>query len=352
MIFRKRPVYTIGQQMAAARAAEAARVAGGPARESPLPAILYARTADAQSLVHVDENEIDRRLRSIATDFASATADERARITASIDLDGLYALMQFASRSAVFALRQRDIQSCIDGLRAVAMIDLARIDARDLGSPLAMLDQAAFRLGATRDVLFGEPERLASSDVSKAIKNYRRANSPEHSLWQFVETPAGAGFVFRESRNYHPKADLLAIAMAISTRLKAGRYLPDDPTIGSGLPAVWFAPEERRRWRVDVEDAGADVSFHARLRPGTDIDPSDQLLMVFLAEMPTAERAAALASAARGPMNDGGAALAISEGNLVLLVVGESIRQGVRSFETPASVRDLIESLRPVLPAT
>jgi hypothetical protein len=120
--------------------------------------------------------------------------------------------------------------------------------------------------------------------VSKAIKNYRRANSPEHSLWQFVETPAGAGFVFRESRNYHPKADLLAIAMAISTRLKAGRYLPDDPTIGSGLPAVWFAPEERRRWRVDVEDAGADVSFHARLRPGTDIDPSDQLLMVFLAD--------------------------------------------------------------------
>jgi hypothetical protein len=48
-------------------------------------------------------------------------------------------------------------------------------------------------------------------------------------------------------------------------------------------------------------------------------------------------------------MNDGGAALAISEGNLVLLVVGESIRQGVRSFETPASVRDLIESLRPLL---
>jgi hypothetical protein len=132
-------------------------------------------------------------------------------------------------------------------------------------------------------------------------------------------------------------------------RLKTGRHVPGDPTIGSDLPAVWFAPEERRRWKVDVEDAGAGVSFHARLRPGADTDPSDQLLMVFLAELPTAERAAALASAARGPMNDGGAALAISEGNLLLLVVGESIRQGVRSFETPASVRDLIESLRPLL---
>jgi hypothetical protein len=349
MIFRKRPVYTIGQGMAAARAAEAARIASGPPRESPLPAVLYARTADAQSLLHVDENEIDRRLRSIATDFGAATEDERARITASIDLDGLYAPMLFASRSAVFALRQRDMQRCIDGLRAVAMIDLARIDARDIGNPLAMLDQAAFRLEAKRDALFGEAEQLASPDVSKAIRNYRRANSPRSSLWQFVETPAGAGFVFRQSGNYRPKADLLAIAMAISVRLKTGRHVPGDPTIGSDLPAVWFAPEERRRWKVDVEDAGAGVSFHARLRPGADTDPSDQLLMVFLAELPTAERAAALASAARGPMNDGGAALAISEGNLLLLVVGESIRQGVRSFETPASVRDLIESLRPLL---
>lgn len=186
-------------------------------------------------------------------------------------------------------------------------------------------------------------------------RRYLRRNDPtrppDRMLWRAVDARSGAGFVASDLSPYHPSADLLAIMLELRERVRAGRYAPEDPTIGTDLPSAWFRLDGPKRPPIHVRGPLGVVTMHATLRHGLDPRAKAQLLIVFLAEMPDAAQAASLAEKAEGALSDGGAALAIAQGRLLCLVVGHAVVRGVSSFETPASIRELIDEFRPILAA-
>src|SRR3954471_1470135 len=100
-------VVLLGKEIAAARAVEEQRLASGNAASSPLdPAAHYStEELDLSRLIPSGREEVIAKL---VRGYATAKADERVKIRASLNLKDFYALIAFAKRSAARALREND----------------------------------------------------------------------------------------------------------------------------------------------------------------------------------------------------------------------------------------------------
>ncbi|HEY6140626.1 MAG TPA: hypothetical protein VI670_22960, partial [Thermoanaerobaculia bacterium] len=103
----------------------------------------------------------DDELRRLCERFRARPAGVRNALTT----DDLYALLAFAGRSAMAAMRAGDAAAIADGLTAVAMIDDERVDAGDLDPVLGLLRHAAALIGADAGALFAEAARQATRSV-------------------------------------------------------------------------------------------------------------------------------------------------------------------------------------------
>lgn len=342
----ERGIFVIGAEMARAARAEAARIARGLTRTGPIsPDTRYDRWAGDNSLADPVPRPADAALRKVCRRYAAAHAKDRAEQTAASSMDDFYTLLQFARRSAVFALRERRLDFVADGLTAVAMIDPLRIDERDASSPLPVLAYAARALGAAAEPLFAAAAELARPDMRKIITRFLRnsGSTLREGCYAVVETPAGPGFVDMSVDDYDPALPLADIALALAEVIGGDGYERGTVTIASDMPPVWLKGMDDAALARALRTVRGAASIHAGLRPGVAADGDHQSrgIIVFLAELAEASSAAALLriAEAKSTMPSDIALLGTGAGRLFCLIVARSFVQGVAGVETSQSLR-------------
>ena len=128
----RRQVVVLGAEAAEAAARESLHRQQFADVPPPLPRWEYPR--GAQALIDPQVLDLDRELRSICASLAESSPEARQDFRNAATADDFYVLLTFAKRASVFALRERDEGWVRDALTAVALVDAARVDGRDVSS--------------------------------------------------------------------------------------------------------------------------------------------------------------------------------------------------------------------------
>ena len=229
----------------------------------------------------------DAELRRLCERFRARPAGVRNELTT----DDFYALLAFAGRAAVAAMRQSDATWIADALTAVAMIDDERVDAGDIDPSLGIVRHAAMYIGADAGALFAEGARQATRSVGRAFSR----------------------------DTVHPPRPLLRVALDVDAILERDGYRIEDVTLTASLPEAWIA--------APPATSGV-VTMHARHR-----DNDEQIAIAFIAETAGAQNVR--------PVEHDAAALLVTHGNLLCLLIAR--------VETTASLQRFLAPVRHVL---
>lgn len=335
----RRDVVVIGEEMAEALEADRRHAKARGTGDSPLPAEEYDPSRGELSQLNPSPAPLDSALATVVRRYAASDAAGRQKMRDAIDMDGFYTLRTFAQRAAVFGLRQRSTAHLRDGLAAVAMIDPARIDPRDIPDGVALLHHAAVRIGADAPALLREAGALAEPRVAELLTGFAARPAAEKDLrqtWMLeeVQTTAGPGFVRRGIDAYEPTADLLGAALQIAELVASDAYQSSDPEVASMLPPVWLRSGDARAVQRALDAARAGVSLSPWMRPGVHPRHEEQNLLIFLVETANEQDAQALQDAAGQARSRDGGRLSVAHGRLFCLFVGRSFVTEVESYET------------------
>jgi hypothetical protein len=342
----------IGEEFAKARQAEEVRKKKGGTGPSPMPAGEYDRWRGETNLLNPTKNSLDSELSILCRRFATSDAPGRSEMRAAISLDEFYTLLNFSRRSAVFAIREKNVDWIKNGLTAVAMVDVERIDYRDLGLSLPLLYHSAKRIGADPDQLIREASELAEPGVKTTLTSFISRSVERKdlrsSLFDEIETAGGTGFIEMGFEKYHPTLDLKKIVVDLGEVIAKDKYQPS-LEIASKLPAVWLESNENPSLETVLQKVRAGASIDGELRPNEHPSHNSQTLMVFLVEMEDSRAAQELLEMSRRKRSDDYSMVAVSEGKLFCLVIGRSFQQGVASFETPETIQRFAAPISEVL---
>ena len=342
--WKRRPrTVVIGQEMANARAAQEQRLANPPGMPSPLPAAKYGSDAEGLAFLNPTPLALDSELAEVCRRMAALEPAARARVRQSISMDEFYTLLAFSRRMALFALRERSVGRLRDGLNAIALIELARIDYRDVPTAVALLRHAAQRIGADIGALLKDTSAISEPEIARFLSEFAQRRLDEQALCDItglreVTTPYGIAFVGYGFCPYAPTADLLAALIEIAALLAADRYRPSGMQIATELPPVWLRAAGEATVAKAVRGARGTASLHASIRP--ELHPADDshAILLFLVELPDAERARMLQELSRTASHSTHSLLGCAVDRLFCLGVAHSFLHGVESIETPTSL--------------
>lgn len=339
-------VVVIGVQMAKAVDADRAwRAARGHDQPSPIGSSYDVAAGEGDLLRFVD-SDVDLMIDELVATYRSSTPTEREAMVGSIGLDDGYALLLYARRCAVRAMRAQNAAIAVDGLTAVSMIPVERVDSRDIPQPVGLLFFALGELDEDAVGICRQVGRAGASEAAQYVAAFpdRFGDGFKLSDWgsRAIDTPNGVGFVDQSIDQWQPTVDLLGAGLAITDLLEADKYRAS-LEVASSLPGVWIGsgpPSATRAERQPlVDSARAALAIHGYLRPDTTGRPQDQMFVVFMSEMRSSEdaaRIAAWATEARRPASHVG--FGFSVGVVAAVVVARSTVVGVDHFETEATI--------------
>lgn len=334
----------LGEEYAKAKLAEQRRKLKGDGGKSPMPAVKYDFWRGEESLISPVKNSLDSELTELCQRFAQSDEKVRAKMRTSISLEEFDTLLSFSNRSAVFALREQNVNWVSNGLTAIAMIEAERTDFRDILMSLSLLYHSAKRIGADANQLFRDTAQLSEPNVATLLTGFIGRPPEEKDLrtsWGYdeVETAAGIGFIRWGFKEYHPTYDLKKFAIDIAATVAKDKYQPSSVEVAVDLPSVWLESQENPSLKSVLKKVRAGASVHGDLRPNEHPSHKSQVLMVFLVEMEDSRAAQELLAMSRNKRPTEHAMLGVSEGRLFCLLIGESFEQGVPSFETSESLQ-------------
>lgn len=346
---RTEPI-ALGQQTAAAQAAEAARLKSGAAGPSPMPEGGYDQEKGDYDLAAVIERPLDQELRNLARAFEGWPPEKRAENRHRISMEEQYRLIHFAKRSSVLALQERSRERCEDGLLALAMIDETRIDARDASWAVGLLAHAVQVLRMGGEPLVEPVAALATPGMAKILMRAREGSDlSEWGYTQVQTATGGVGLVRSGFEDYEPTLDMTGLALRLAAALQKGRYIAE-PEIRAEVPAVWFQAEHRSEAERLLTKARAGISVTGALRRGVTAKPSAQQFTQWVVEMPGAKEADALVQYVGMDARRGSRfAIGVASGRLFSLIVAGSFMEGVEPFESPESLAALADETRSLL---
>jgi len=350
---KKQEYIVLGEEFAKAQAAEAARKQKEGTGRSPMPVGEYDHWRGEESLVNPTKNSLDSELSSLCQRFATSDARTRKEMRNSISLEEFYTLLNFGNRSAVFAIREQNLEWIKNGLRAVAMIEAERTDFRDILLTLPLLYHSANKINGDADKLFREAADLAEPNVKNIIIGFIQRPADEKDIresWGYdeVDTASGIGFIRRGFEEYHPTYDMKKIVIDLGEVFAKDKYQPS-LEIASDLPGVWLESNENPSLESVLKKVRAGASIHGELRPNEHASHKSQILMVFLVEMADSRAAQELLEMSKRKRPDDYAMLGVSEGKLFCLLIGKSFEQGVASFETTEKMKRFAAPVSEVL---
>jgi len=334
----------IGQQLADAKAAENARLSAGVGGDSPMPKSRYDLESGHFDLVSVRRLPIDDELRALTRQFRKWVPNERDCARQAMSMDEFYTLIHFAKRSAVLALNGGASEACEDGLGALAMIDESRIDTRDAAWAAGLLSYSVEKTSKNANQLFEGAIQISTTGVAKILS--RASGRANLSDWGYAEirTTRGVGLIRSAWGHYEPTVELERIALSVADWLDRQRYVAT-VEIAVDVPEIWFQQAFRQAARSVVDIARAVVSVQGSLRAGYIDDPSSQMFVLWLAELPSEKKSEELVNYS-GCQLSGRFAVGFSLSRLFGLLVAGSVVDGVAPCESDESLHSLAEAIR------
>jgi len=336
-------VYVLGEQLAKAMEAEQQRKSRGDTGKSPMPDKKYDLWRGEMYLINPVQSALDSMLRELCQGFAKSGAESRAKTRASIDIEEFDTLLTFSKRAAVFGIRERSASWLVDGLTALSMIELERVDFRDVFVSVSLLHHSAVRIGQNADQLLGDAAALSEPKVSELINNFINRPPEDKVLrakWGYdeVETRDGIGFIGWDFRDYNPTYDLKKIAIDLAEYIAADKYQPGQIYIATDLPDFWLKTNDSASLDRSLRAVRGGATIGGQLRPSEHPDHQSQMFTIFLVEVADESTAKTLLELSKKKNPTDYCMHGLAERNLFCLVVARSFVAGNKAFETSGSL--------------
>jgi hypothetical protein len=330
------------------------RKARGNTGKSPMPDETYDFWRGETHLINPAPSALDSRLRELCQSFAKSGVESRAKTRESISEDEFYTLLTFSERAAVFGLRERNAVWLTDGLTALSMIELDRVDFRDVYVAVSLLYHSAERIGQNADQLLSAAAGLSEPKVSGLINNFIGRPPKDKTLkmmggYDEVETRDGIGFIGWRFESYNPTYDLKKIAIDLAEYIAADKYQPGLVYVADNLPDVWLKTEDDTSLYKSLRAVQGGATINGRLRPNEYSDSESQMFIIFLVEVADESAAKTLLDLSKKKSPVDYCMLGLAEGKLFCLVVARSVVDGRKTFETPDSLARFSKGISGIL---
>jgi hypothetical protein len=353
---KEKPVI-LGRELAEARQAEAERVARGDGAESPLsPVDRYDEFSGESSLCDPVWSSLDDRLTDLCRLYKRQPPDERAATRRSLSMENFYTLFTFACRAAVFAWRADNPRQLEDGLAAVAMVEIARVDWRDALGPPFVIYAIFQQLGLNATQPFAAAAALAEPRLAEMLLSFQDRPEEHKTLqaagYSRVDTVHGPGLIRSSGSLYAPILPLDQIVLQLAQLLRDHGYSAY-AEIATELPDYWLSKVDDGALKAALSTVVGGASVHARPSPAASSDYASQGIMVFLVESSNpggAEGLMALARQKQSLPNDF-ILLPSQCGRLFCLFVARNFVAGSKALETQKSMSRFLPSITRILEA-
>ena len=338
----------LGEQLASARRAEELHRYRHPDVPSPLSGIEY-ENEQRGTLQPISEQRADGAMRELVQTFRDGDGASRQMLTGSLTMEDFYGVRQFAIRSAERALQDRHPGHAFDGLCALAMIEMNRIDPRDISWAAGFLRMALTEL-ASVDVADGQFRAAAeiagdgTADILGSFVGMTRREAGERFLLDILDFDGRKVFVERELGPFNPTVDLLGASVRVAEILADDGLMVGQPVIGAAVGFVWLDDSPGSQ---DVL-ARAVASVRLRVLGREEDSPMEQMFLPFIFELPTTEDAELFERSWHAGTRKF-ASLAVTHGRLLALVIARSSIVGVASRESDESLRRLVPAFTEAL---
>ncbi|MGE0179873.1 MAG: hypothetical protein AB7O91_08650 [Sphingomonas sp.] len=337
--------FEIGTQIADATAAERRHAARHEGRSSPLANLRYS-TRETY-LWRWTDSPVDDDFHAEMAHFAEFDEAERSTVRNSLTMDDFYTLLTFAQRCALAGLRSGDASRIEAAFIGLAMIELERIDWRDLSITSALVRYAGQSLRLPVASLVNRAVQMAEPQTGRALSEERalRIDLAESCGYREVRTPEGVALFETGYEHFAPKADLIKIAFESAVALDAGGYEISSIQVACDMPLTWLSTDEGSPISKMVKDFSGCVSIHGVPRADPAPQSSGQSILVFVAETDSVESARAVAAAADNPSTPERTQLGSASGQLCAVIIQWSWMADTPPIEDVGS----LERLRPIV---
>ncbi len=305
------------------------------------------------SLIDPQPVPADGEVRHVARTFASSDSRRRAELRDDLSMNDFYALLTFAQRASVFAMRSNDPAWVIEALHAVAIVDAGRIDERDIPLTLSIVHHAAERIGMDTRKHFESAASLAEKRPAELFRSFVRGEEKYkdiRSSWGHDEivTSHGIGIITREFSPYKPSRDMAALAVKVAMLTRGDQYVPASVAIASKLPPIWFRTHDETGLLGLLRHVRAGFTVQAMLLPTLRPVHEMQTLFVFVVETEEAGTADQLLriTATHPPREE--TRIAVREGELFCMLIQHAVWDEAAPYEnaeTLARFREPISAL-------
>lgn len=313
----------LGAEIAQAMAAQRRHEETHGAPNSPLADLRYSSIE--HRLWRWVDSLIDGRIEPVVTDFATLGEAERNSVRDSLSIDDFYTLFTFARRRALAALRGNSTQ-IEPAFVSLAMIDLERVDWRDLLMANSLLCYAGERIGAPVADLLRRSAHLAERKTAEALKGQRTAGIDLAAScgYREVRTSEGVALFDTSYEHFSPEADLERIAFDSAVALESNGYEIEDISLASDLPLTWLNGREGSAIAKMARSLSGCVVIHGIPRADPAPESSGQSLRVFLAEAASESDARQIAAAAENASGSQRTELGLALGRICAVIIQHS----------------------------
>jgi hypothetical protein len=311
---------------------------------SPLSGITYgqrdfdlARFVDCQS---------DGAVARVVRRFIAADSVEQYTIRDSLTDGDMYTMRAFSRRRAVSALRSKSVELATQGLLAMAMIDYARIDFRDVSVDLP--HYALHKVGGDPENVLAHGAAISEPGTAKlfalATGRAREPRSLAQCLELMVKSRYGFGLMHTWGHRFDVTSALPVRAIEMADVIDSTTaYQTTSIVAGLELPTIWLeGSESPARIEAAAHTVQACVSINADLGG---LRFSGPRLLIFIADGIDNHHATELAKLARAGARSGALQTAVAHGKRALIVNAGSSRFGGTTPETTKSFDALVTSL-------
>lgn len=288
----------IGSQFAQAVAVQQLHNEAIGVEYSPLADLCYS--SEESRLWRWANSSVDRDIENNVARFASLNGDERNAVRASLALDDFYTLLTFARRCALSSLRSGDASKIKSALSAMAMIELARIDWRDLLVTSRLVRHVGQRLRAPIADLLNRATQMAEPQTAEVLLRDRttQIDLAESCGYRAVSTSEGVALFSTGYKRFSPKANLIEIAFAGAVALENHGYEISEVEVATDVPLTWLNSRDGSAIDRMAKKFSGCVSIRGVPRVDPEPGSSGQSLLVFLAEAASEKDAREVAFAA------------------------------------------------------
>lgn len=295
----------IGTQMAEARAAQQRHEELHASHQSPLADVQYSSVES--SLWRWADSPFDNQIEILTADFAALDEADRRSLRDSLTTDDFYTLLTFARRCALATLRGGNGNMIEPAFVALAMIDLERIDWRDLLVANWLISYAGERMEMPIARLVKRTMQLAEPRTAKIVKQRQGSGIDLAAFCGYQEVNTREGMALFETgyAPFSPMADLSGIAFECAVALEENGYEIGSVQVATDLPLIWLDGSEGSAIAKLVQNISGCVSISGVPRADPAPRSSGQSLLIFLAEAASENDAREIAAAAQkrsGPL--------------------------------------------------